>query len=137
MPEKKGRARRWARKLTARARMRANRRRAAGERGKRLLRQRGELIERSFAHAYETGGMRRMHLRGHPNILEIHLGAFNLGLLMRQRLGLAKPRRLQGERAPGDHLSTSAAAFFALLGVLLARYAEAALFTAPEALDAA
>jgi hypothetical protein len=46
------------------------------------------VLERSFAHAYETGGMRRTHLRGHRNILKrllIHLGAFNLSLMMRQR----------------------------------------------------
>jgi len=36
----------------------------AGEYGKSLLRRRGELVERSFAHCYETGGMRRCHLRG-------------------------------------------------------------------------
>ena len=33
------------------------------------MRQRGERIERSFAHLYDTGGMRRTHLRGHTNIL--------------------------------------------------------------------
>ena len=41
-----------------------------GARGKRLLRQRGELLERPNAHLYETGRMRRVHLRGHPNILK-------------------------------------------------------------------
>jgi hypothetical protein len=40
----------------------ANRRRVRGEYGKSLLRRRGELVERSFAHRYETGGMRRTHL---------------------------------------------------------------------------
>jgi hypothetical protein len=48
------------------------------------MRQRGERIERSFAHLYDTGGMRRTHLRGHPNILKrllIHAGGFNLGLV--------------------------------------------------------
>jgi hypothetical protein len=48
----------------------ANRRRVRGEYGKSLLRRRGELVERSFAHCYETGGMRRCHLRGHKNILK-------------------------------------------------------------------
>ena len=42
--------------------MYANRRRVRGEYGKSLLRRRGELVERSFAHRYETGGMRRTHL---------------------------------------------------------------------------
>jgi hypothetical protein len=70
----------------------------AGE-AKRLMRQRGELIERSFAHCYETGGMRRTHLQGHPNILKrllIHVAGFNLGLVMRKRFGIGKPRVLQG-----------------------------------------
>ena len=60
----------------------ANRRLIRGERGKRLLRKRGELVEHSFAHSYETGGMRRAHLRGHGNILKrllIHVGASNFG----------------------------------------------------------
>jgi transposase len=76
-----------------------NRRRIRGEHGKELLRRRGELVERSFAHAYETGGMRRVHLRGRENILKrvlIHLGGFNLSLVMRQLLGKGTPRGLQG-----------------------------------------
>jgi hypothetical protein len=43
--------------------------------------------------------MRRVHLRGHTNIrkrLLIHAGAFNLGLLMRQLIGVGTPRGLQG-----------------------------------------
>ena len=32
---------------------------------------RGERLERPFAHLYETGGMRRVHLRGHTNIRRI------------------------------------------------------------------
>jgi transposase len=46
----------------------ANRRRIRRKRGQRLLRKRGELLERPNAHLYETGGMRRVHLRGRPNI---------------------------------------------------------------------
>lgn len=76
----------------------ANRRRIRGERGKRLLRKRGELLERPFAHCYETGGMRRTHLRGHHNILKrllVHVAGFNLALVMRRAFGIGKPRRLQ------------------------------------------
>jgi len=76
----------------------ANRRRIRGERGEALLRKRGELLERPFAHCYGTGGMRRTHLRGHPNILKrllIHVAGFNLGLLMRAKFGIGKPRTLQ------------------------------------------
>jgi transposase len=89
----------WEGKAAERNAVYANRRRIRGERGKRLLRRRGELIERSFAHVLETGGMRRTHLRGHINILKrmlVHVGGFNLGLVMRKLIGVGKPRRLQG-----------------------------------------
>ena len=77
----------------------ANRRRIRGERGRQLLKRRGERIERSFAHLYETGGLRRTHLRGRDNICKrvlIHASAFNLGLLMRELTGKGTPRGLQG-----------------------------------------
>ncbi len=70
--------------------------------GQSLQRRRGELIERSFAHCYETGAMRRTHLRHHPNILKrvlIHVAGFNLGLVMRHATGVGKPRALQGHLA--------------------------------------
>jgi transposase len=76
-----------------------NRRRVRGARGQRLLRCRGEYVERSFAHVYDTGGMRRTYLRGHQNILKrllVHASAFNLGVLMRQAFGRGTPRGLQG-----------------------------------------
>jgi len=77
----------------------ANRRRIRGDRGKRLLRRRGELLERPCAHLYETGGLRRTHVRGHENVLKrlfVHAGAFNLGLWMRTLVGVGTPRSLQG-----------------------------------------
>ena len=79
--------------------MNGNRRGIRGPRGRRLMRQRGERIERSFAHFYDTGGMRRTHLRGHTNILKrllIHAGGFNLGLVIRHLIGVGTPRGLQG-----------------------------------------
>jgi transposase len=91
--------RNWKKKPAARAAVYRNRRRIRGPRGLRLLRLRGERLERPFAHLYETGGMRRVHLRGHVNILKrllIHTGGFNLGLLMRQLIGVGTPRGLQG-----------------------------------------
>jgi transposase len=89
----------WKTKPEARAAVYRNRRRIRGARGLRLLRLRGERLERPFARLYETGGMRRVHLRGHTNILKrllIHTGGFNLGLLMRQLIGVGTPRGLQG-----------------------------------------
>ena len=47
----------WHGDIAAREAVYANRRRIKGNRGKALLRKRGELIERSFAHCYETGAM--------------------------------------------------------------------------------
>lgn len=95
---KRGR-RRWRGKQKERHATYANRRRVRGERGKRLLRRRGEMLERGFAHCYETGGMRRAHLRGRRNIAKrvlVHAAGFNLGLVMRKRLGRGTPRGLQG-----------------------------------------
>lgn len=94
--------RNWQKNPTARDAVYRNRRRIRGPRGRRLLRLRGERLERPFAHLYETGGMRRVHLRGHTNIRKrvlIHAGGFNLGLLMRQVIGVGTPRGLQGRVA--------------------------------------
>lgn len=80
----------------------ANRRRIQGERGQQLMRRRGELLERPNAHLYDTGGMRRTHLRGHGNILKrllVHAAACNLGLWMRTLTGIGTPRGLQGRLA--------------------------------------
>jgi transposase len=77
----------------------ANRRRIRGQRGLRLLRQRGEKLERWNQHLYDRGGMRRVHLRGRENIhkrLVVHSGAANLGLLMRTLFGKGTPRGLSG-----------------------------------------
>src|SRR5712692_236880 len=90
--------RNWEGKPTEQAAVYGNRRRMRGRRGKELLRRRGELLERSFAHLYETGGMRRTYLRGHRNILKrllIHVSGFNLSLVMRVQVGVGTPRGLQ------------------------------------------
>ena len=62
--------RNWTKKATARTAVYANRRRIRGMRGRALQRRRSERLERPNAHLYETGGMRRIHLRGHANILK-------------------------------------------------------------------
>ena len=85
----------WRGKTAERDAVYGNRRRVRGKRGKALQRKRGELLERPFAHCYATGGMRRTHLRGHPNILKrllVHVAGFNLGLLLRQMFGVGTPR---------------------------------------------
>lgn len=91
--------RRWAGKQDERDAVYANRRRMLGRRGRGLMKKRGELVERSFAHCYDTGGMRRTHLKRHPNILKrllIHAAGFNLSLILRRVLGLGTARGLQG-----------------------------------------
>ena len=90
--------RKWEGKRDQQAAVYGNRQRIGGKRGKALMRKRGELVERSFAHVYETGGMRRTHLRGHENILKrllIHTAGFNLSLVFRKQLGFGKPRAIQ------------------------------------------
>jgi transposase len=92
----------WIDQEEAREAVYGNRRRIRGHRGKRLLRRRGERVERSFAHTYDTGGMRRTHLRGHDNILKrvlVHVSGFNLGLVMRRLIGVGTPRGFQGRLA--------------------------------------
>ena len=99
IPEKQAKGRRnWHGKAAEQQAVYENRRRVRSEYGKSLLRRRGELVERSFAHCYETGGMRRCHLRGRDNILKrqlVHVGAFNLSLILRQLLGAGTPRELR------------------------------------------
>jgi transposase len=108
--------RRWKGRAGARRAVYANRRRIRGKRGKALMRKRGEVLERSFAHSYETGGMRRTHLRGHEKILKrllIHVCGFNLGLVMRTAFGVGKPRGLQDRAAAA--FSTLSAGILAVL----------------------
>src|SRR5262245_27114347 len=90
--------RNWTGKHEERDAVYANRRRIRGDRGKNLLRLRGLMLEQPFAHCYETGGMRRTHLRGRENILKrllIHVAGFNLSLVLRLVTGKGTPRGLQ------------------------------------------
>jgi len=112
----------WAKDPEAQQPVYDNRRRVGGPRGKRLMRSRGEYVERTFAHVYDTGGLRRIHLRGHPNILKrliVHAGAFNLGLLMRHVFGRGTPRGLQGRRQPWSWLWLIVHSFLAALHTAL------------------
>jgi len=96
IPERRQKGqRKWEGKAVQQQAVYANRRRVQGNYGKSLLRRRGELVERSFAHCYDTGGMRRTHLRKHNNIFKrqlIHVAGFNLSLILRQLLGAGTPR---------------------------------------------
>jgi transposase len=98
LPEPARGKRKWAGKRVEQKRTYENRRRVRSGRGKRLQKIRSELAERTFAHMYETGAMRRVHLRGSENILKrllVHGAAFNLSLILRKELGAGKPREFQ------------------------------------------
>src|SRR5882762_4966982 len=89
--------RNWEGKAEQQAAVYANRRRVEGERGKSLLRRRGELLERPFAHQYETGGMRRLHVRGRGNVAKrvlLQAAAFNLALILRSITKAGTPKGL-------------------------------------------
>lgn len=93
-PERK--RQKWDGQSAAQAAVYANRRRMDTQTAKALIKRRGELIERSFAHLYDTGGMRRVHLRGKSNIAKralIHAAAFNLSLILRQMLSVGTARQ--------------------------------------------
>ena len=99
---------------------RANRRRMRGERGKKLSRWRSEKCERGFAHVCETGGGRRMWLRGVVNASKSHLmrcAAYNLGLVMRKCFGLSKPRSGRAVLG-GISVMTAVLSLVALTGVM-------------------
>lgn len=90
--------RNWKRDAAARAAVYANRRRIRQPRGKKLLRRRGELLERPFAHRLDTGAMRRAYVRGQANVQKreyLAASAQNLGLLMRHKYRVGTPRSLQ------------------------------------------
>ncbi len=89
--------RKWQGKAEEQAAVYANRRRVTGERGKALLRKRGEFLERPFAHQYETGAMRRLHVRGLKNVAKrvlLQAAAFNLALILRSITQSGTPRGL-------------------------------------------
>jgi transposase len=91
--------RRWRGREAEQKATYANHRRMKGSRAKRLSRWRSEKVERSMAHNYETGGLRRIHLRGHRNIVKrvlVHVAGFNLGLVMQKVAGHGTPRGFQG-----------------------------------------
>jgi transposase len=76
---------RWHGDMAARKAVYANRARLKSGIGRETMRRRGELVERSFAHILDRGGMRRAWLRGRANVHKrylIHVAGFNLGVLI-------------------------------------------------------
>ena len=86
---------RWHGDDKARAAVYANRTRLGSGLGKRAMRRRAEIVERSFAHNLDRGGMRRTWLRGRDNVHKrylVHVAGHNLGILMRLLIGAGTPR---------------------------------------------
>ena len=121
---------RWRGDTEARNAVYANRNRLRSAVGKRSMRQRAEIVERSFAHNLERGGMRRTWLRGRENVHKrylIHVAGHNLGILMRLLIGAETPKEAAARGrafllvACGEH--TLAIFIFALdeagLGILV------------------
>jgi len=92
---------RWHGDDEARAAVYANRNRLRSGVGKEAMRKRGEMVERSFAHVLERGGMRRTWLRGRENVHRrylVHVAGYNLGVLMRALFGVGTPREAAAAR---------------------------------------
>jgi transposase len=86
---------RWQGDEEARVAVYGNRNRLRSGVGKQAMRKRGEIVERSFAHVLDRGGMRRTWLRGRENVHKrylIHVAGYNLGILMRALFGRGTPR---------------------------------------------
>src|SRR4051794_1397749 len=86
---------RWHGDDKARAAVYANRTRLGSSVGKQAMRRRAEIVERSFAHNLDRGGMRRTWLRGRDNVQKrylVHVAGHNLGILMRLLIGAGTPR---------------------------------------------
>jgi transposase len=86
---------RWHGDDKARVAVYANRTRLGSAVGRQAMRRRAEIVERSFAHNLDRGGMRRTWLRGRENVHKrylVHVAGHNLGILMRLLIGAGTPR---------------------------------------------
>ena len=126
---------RWHGDEAARKAVYANRARLRSGIGRETMRRRGELVERSFAHVLDRGGMRRAWLRGRENIHKrylIHVAGFNLGVLMRALHGRGTPREAaEATCAFFFALQTHAALAFGLIAVVDGQFAAFLVLIAP------
>ena len=91
----------WQGDEAARAAVYGNRNRLRSGVGKEAMRKRGEVVERSFAHVLDRGGMRRTWLRGRENVHKrylVHVAGYNLGILMRALFGAGTPKEVAAIR---------------------------------------
>ena len=116
---------RWPGDETARRAVYANRPRLKSGIGRETMRRRGELVERSFAHVLDRGGMRRAWLRGRENVHKrylIHVAGFNHGVLMRALHGRGTPREAAEARVAFIFVwQTDALLVFGLIAVIDAK----------------
>jgi hypothetical protein len=92
--------RNWSKEPTAQAPVYRNRRRLRGPRGRRLMRQRGERIKRSFAHLYNTGGGHAADASARPPE-HSQAGADSRRWLQSRTADSLNPRRWHPPRPPG------------------------------------
>ena len=94
--------RKWGGRTRQRDAVYSNRRRIKGKRGKRLMKLRAEKVERSFRALLRDGRDAAIALeKAEKNVLKrllIHVGAFNLSIAMRGKLGAGTPRGLADAR---------------------------------------
>ena len=86
---------RWHGDGAARRAVTNNRTRLLSGVAKEAFKLRAEIVERSFAHNLDRGGMRRTWLRGRENVHKrylLHVAGHNLSLLMRKLIGAGTPR---------------------------------------------
>jgi transposase len=128
---------RWHGDEAARRAVYANRARLKSGVGRETMRRRGELVERSFAHVLDRGGMRRAWLRGRENIHKrylIHVAGFNLGVLMRALYGQGTPREAaEAAMAFLFVLQTDAAIAFGRIAVIEGEFVALIVIAPPPA----
>jgi transposase len=86
---------RWHGDDDARRAVYSNRARLLSGVAKAAFKLRAEIVERSFAHILDRGGMRRTWLRGRDNVHKrylLHVAGHNLGRLMRLLIGAGTPK---------------------------------------------
>ena len=129
---------RWHGDEAARRAVYANRARLKSGVGRETMRRRGELVERSFAHVLDRGGMRRAWLRGRENIHKrylIHVAGFNLGVLMRALYGQGTPREAaEAAMAFLFVLQTDAAIAFGRIAVIEGEFVALIVIAPPAGL---
>ena len=127
---------RWRGDETARQAVYANRARLKSGVGRDAMRRRGEMVERSFAHVLDRGGMRRVWLRGRENVHKrylIHVAGFNLGILMRALFGRGTPRQAASIKSGLLFvIQTDVALAIAMLGDVDGEMAMLVILLAPE-----